>query len=50
MPSGELYRKYCKLLETLSWIELINCMNEMVKLGTVKSEGFGKWEVYELVV
>jgi hypothetical protein len=39
-----------KLLETLSWIELTNCMNEMVKLGLVKSEGFGKWKVYELIV
>jgi orc1/cdc6 family replication initiation protein len=51
MPSGELYREYCRYVKKPVVDRAYrNYMAEMVKLGVVKSEGFGKWKVYELVV
>ncbi|MEM2535748.1 MAG: hypothetical protein QW435_01925, partial [Candidatus Hadarchaeales archaeon] len=51
MPSGLLYEEYCKLVDKPVVDRAYrNYMNEMVKLGLVKSEGEGRWKKYILTL
>ena len=51
MPSGLLYEEYCKLVDKPVVDRAYRkYMNEMVKLGLVKSEGEGRWKKYMLTL
>ena len=51
MPSGLLYREYCKMVKNPVVDRAYrNYMKKMVDMGLVKVEGFGRWKVYEIVV
>jgi len=51
MPSGELYKEYCKLAKNpVVDRAYTNYMKRMVELGLVKVEGFGRWKSYEIIV
>ena len=51
MPSGLLYKKYCKLVsKPVVDRAYRNYMKKMVELGLVKADGFGRWKIYEVVV
>lgn len=51
MPSGLLYKEYCKTA-TKPVVDRAyrNYMQQMLALGLVKVEGRGRWKVYEIVV
>lgn len=50
MPSGLLYKEYCRLVSKPVVARAYrNYMKEMVALGIVKSDGFGRWKNYEIV-
>jgi orc1/cdc6 family replication initiation protein len=51
MPSGLLYREYCKLVsKPVVDRAYRNYMKEMVALGLVKAEGSGRWKSYSIVI
>jgi hypothetical protein len=51
MPSGLLYKEYCKLFSSPVVDRAYkNYMKRMVNLGLVKCEGFGRWKSYEIVI
>lgn len=51
MPSGLLYKEYCKLVSNPVVDRAYrNYMKRMVELGLIKSEGFGRWKSYEIVI
>jgi orc1/cdc6 family replication initiation protein len=51
VPSGLLYDEYCKIVQhPVCDRAYRNYMNELVKLGILKSEGFGRWKVYEMII
>ena len=51
IPSGELYREYCKFVENPVVDRAYrNHMKKMVKLGLVKAGGSGRWKVYEIIM
>ena len=51
MPSGLLYKEYCKLVSKPVVARAYrNYMKRMFKLGLVKAEGFGRWKNYEIVI
>ncbi|MEM3061664.1 MAG: AAA family ATPase [Candidatus Bathyarchaeia archaeon] len=51
IPSGLLYKEYCKFVnKPVVDRAYRNYMNEMVKLGLVKSEGEGQWKKYILTL
>ena len=51
MPSGLLYKKYCKLVsKPVVDRAYRNYMKRMVILGLVKADGFGRWKNYEIVI
>ena len=50
MPSGELYREYCKRVsKPIVDRTYRNYMKKLVGLGLIKVEGSGKWRKYEVV-
>ena len=50
MPSGELYREYCKrVLKPVVDRTYRNYMKEMVELGLVRVLGSGRWRIYEII-
>ena len=50
MPSGLLYREYCRLTKNPVVNRAYrNYIKRMVELGLVKAEGFGRWKSYEVV-
>ncbi|MEM3590867.1 MAG: AAA family ATPase [Candidatus Bathyarchaeia archaeon] len=50
MPSGLLYREYCKMVKNPVVDRAYrNYMKKMVDMGLVKVEGFGRWKVYEII-
>ena len=50
MPSGELYREYCKRVsKPVVDRTYRNYMKEMVELGLVRVLGFGRWRIYEII-
>lgn len=50
MPSGFLYRKYCKAVANPVVDRAYrNYMKQMVELGLVKAERKGRWKVYEII-
>lgn len=51
MPSGLLYKEYCKLAKNPVVDRAYrNYMKRMVELGLVKTEGFRRWKSYEIIV
>ena len=49
IPSGELYREYCKYVKNPVVDRAYrNYMKKMVKLGFVKADGKGRWKSYEV--
>ena len=51
MPSGLLYKEYCKLVKhPVVSRAYRNYMQKMVRLGLVKTEGYGRWKRYEIMV
>ncbi|MEM2742192.1 MAG: AAA family ATPase [Nitrososphaeria archaeon] len=50
MPSGLLYREYCKNIgKPVVDRAYRNYMQKMVELGIVKTEGKGRWKRYEII-
>ena len=50
MPSGELYREYCKRVsKPVIDRTYRNYMKEMVELGLVRVLGSGRWRIYEII-
>ena len=51
LPSGELYKEYCKLASNpIVDRAYRNYMKRMTELGLVRAEGRGRWKVYELIL
>jgi len=50
LPSGLLYREYCKLVsKPVVDRAYRNYMGKLVTQGLVKTEGFGRWKRYEII-
>ena len=51
MPSGMLYREYCKLVSKPVVARAYrNYMKKMVDLGLVITKGKGRWKTFEIAI
>ncbi|RLG01863.1 MAG: hypothetical protein DRN49_00385 [Thaumarchaeota archaeon] len=51
MPSGTLYKEYCKLVSKPVMARAYgNYMKKMVNLGLVITKGKGRWRTYEIIL
>ena len=51
MPSGLLYKEYCRLAKRAVVSRAYRTyMRKMVKFGIVRAEGYGRWKRYEIVI
>lgn len=51
LPSGELYKEYCRLVaRPVVDRAYRNYMKRMIECGLVKAEGLGRRKIYEIIV